>query len=111
MRMLRWMCGVTKKDKTRNECIRGTTRVTQASENKTERRLKRRRPVMRRDEKNTVKRVLITSIPGRRKKARPETRWKETRDLNTAGLNPVEAINRARYGRRSIATPAPPHER
>ncbi len=31
MRMLRWMCGVTRKEKIRNEHIRGTTRVAQAS--------------------------------------------------------------------------------
>ena len=39
MRMLRWMCGVTRKDKIRNEHIRGTTRVAQASKQITERRL------------------------------------------------------------------------
>ena len=33
MRMLRWMCGVTYKDDIRNEHIRGTTRVEQASKN------------------------------------------------------------------------------
>ena len=29
-RVLRWMCGETKKDKIRSEYVRGTTRVTQA---------------------------------------------------------------------------------
>ena len=40
MRMLRWTCGVTMRDKIRNENIRGTTRVVQASKKITEKRLK-----------------------------------------------------------------------
>ena len=39
-RMPRWMCGVTWRDKIRNEHIRGTTRVVQASKKITETRLK-----------------------------------------------------------------------
>ena len=41
MRMLmRWMCGVTRKDKIQNEHIRRTARVVQASKKITEERLK-----------------------------------------------------------------------
>ena len=36
---IRWMCGVTRKDNIRNEHIRGTTRVKQASKKITEKRL------------------------------------------------------------------------
>ena len=36
MRMLRWMCGVTRRDKIRNENIRGTTRLEQPSKKITE---------------------------------------------------------------------------
>ncbi len=36
MRMLRWVYGVTRKDKIRNEYLRGTTKVVQASKKITE---------------------------------------------------------------------------
>ena len=40
MRMLRWMCGVTKLDKIRNERIRWTTKVGEITKKVQERRLK-----------------------------------------------------------------------
>ena len=67
MRMLRWMCGVTKKDKIRNEHIRGTTKVAQAARKITERRLKWYGHVMRMEEAQVVKRVMMKAIPGKRK--------------------------------------------
>ena len=39
MRMLRWMCGVTRNDKIKNEHIPGTRRMARASKQTTERRL------------------------------------------------------------------------
>ena len=40
MRMLRWMCGVSKLDKIRNERIRGTTKVGEIKKKVQERRWK-----------------------------------------------------------------------
>ena len=65
MRMQRWMCGVTRKDKIRNEHIRGTTKVVQASSKITERRLKWYGHVMRMEEDHVVRRVMTKAIPGK----------------------------------------------
>ena len=50
MRMLRWMCGVTKLDKIRNERIRGTTKGGEITKKVQERRLNWYGHVMRREE-------------------------------------------------------------
>ena len=91
MRMLRWMCRVTRKDKIRNEHIRGTTRVAQASKKITERRLNWYGHVMRRDGEHILRKVVradIRGLPGKRKRGRPKTRWKDAcqRDLKSTGL-------------------------
>ena len=59
MRILRWMCGVTRKYKNRNEHIRGTTKVVQASRKITERRLKWYGHVMRMEEDHVVRRAGV----------------------------------------------------
>ena len=88
MRMLRWMCGVTRKDKIRNEHIRGTTSVAQASKKITERKLNWYGHVMRRDGEHILRKVLRADIQGKRKRGRPKTRWKDAcqRYLKSTGL-------------------------
>ena len=73
--MLRWMRGVIRKDTIRNEHMRGTTRVMQASKNITERRLNWYGRVMRRGVEHMPRKVLRTDIPGKKKRERPKTRW------------------------------------
>ena len=58
MRMLRWMCGVTRRDKIRNQYTRETTRVVQASKKITEKRLKLYGHVRRMKEEHIVRRML-----------------------------------------------------
>ena len=96
MRMLRWMCGVTRKDKIRNEHIRGPTRVAQASKKITERRLNWYRHVMKRDEEHILRKVLRMDVPGKRKKGRPKIGWKDAcqRDLKSTGLRVGEEMDR-----------------
>ena len=105
MRMLRWMCGVTRKDKIRNEHIRGTTRVAQASKKITERRLIWYGHVMRRDGEHILRKVLRADIPGKRKRGRPKTRWKDAcqRDLKDTGLRAGEETDRSMWRRKIIS--------
>ena len=58
MRMLPWMCGVTKLDKIRNERIRGTSKVGEIAKNVQERRVKWCRHVMRREEHYVGRRAM-----------------------------------------------------
>ena len=105
MRMLRRMCGVTRKDKIRNEHIRGTTRVAQASKKITERRLIWYGHVMRRDGEHILRKVLRADIPGKRMRGRPKTRWKDAcqRDLKSTGLRAGEETDRAMWRRKIIS--------
>ena len=65
MRMLRWLCGVTRRDKIRNEDIRGITRVAQASTYITEKRLECYGHVRRLKEEHMVGRMLDVDMQGK----------------------------------------------
>ena len=65
MKMLRWMCGVTRKDRIRNVYIRGTTKVTEVSKKIQEARLRWFGHVRRRDKNYIGRRIMELEVPGR----------------------------------------------
>ncbi len=64
MRMLRWMCGVTKLDEIRNERIRGTRKVGEITKKVQERMLKWYGHVMRREEHYVGRRAMEMKVQG-----------------------------------------------
>ena len=74
MRMLRWMSGVTKLDRIRNERIRGTTKEGEISKKVLESRLKWHGCVLRREDEYVGKRVMGVEVPGKRRRGRPKRR-------------------------------------
>ncbi|XP_066953239.1 uncharacterized protein [Macrobrachium rosenbergii] len=98
MQMLRWMCGVTKMDRIKNERIRGTTKVVELSKKAQERRLQWHGHVMRRDESYVGRRVMQMEVPGRRVRGRPERRWMDVvrEDIRDKQLSEDDAFDRAR---------------
>ena len=85
MRMLRWMCGVTRRDKIRNEKIRGST----ISKKVQECRMRWYGHVMRRDEEYVGKRVMGIEMQGSRRRGRPKKRWVDCvkDDMREKGLS------------------------
>ena len=87
MRMLRWMCRVTKLDKIRNERIRGTMKVGEITKKVQERRLKWYGHVMRREEHYVGRRAIeIIKVQGIRKRGSPKRIWmgKQNDDIKGA---------------------------
>ena len=103
MRMLRWMCGVTKLDKIRNERIRGTTKMVEITKKVQERRLQRDGHVMRREELYVGRRAMVMKVQGRRKRGRPKRRWldKVKDDIKEKGLSADDVYDRVPWRRMS----------
>ena len=101
MRMLRWMSGVTKLDRIRNERIRGTTKVGEISKNVQESRLKWYGHVLRREDEYVGKRVMGMEVPGKRRRGRPKRRWLDSirNDLSGRELSGEEVQDRVQWRR------------
>ena len=99
MRMLRWMSGVTKLDRIRNERIRGTTKVGEISKKVQESRLKWHGHVLRREDEYVGKRVMGMEVPGKRRRGISKRRWLDSikKDWSEGELSEEEAQDRVKW--------------
>ena len=75
MKMLRFSLGVTRKDRIKNEQVRGTVKVGQVRRKVRESRLRWYGHVKRREDAYVGRRVLEMELPGKRKVGRPKRRF------------------------------------
>ena len=102
MRMLRWMVGVTRRDRVRNDYIRGTVKVTEISKKIQESILRWYGHLRRRvGEDHVGKEVMEMEVQGNRRRGRPKGRWVDSinGDLREKNLNPEMANNRNAWRR------------
>ena len=74
LKMVRWTLGVTRKDKIRNEYVRGTAKIAKLADKLWTARLRWYGHVKRREEDYVGKRTMEMAVPGRRKKGTPRRR-------------------------------------
>lgn len=99
MKMLRWMCGVTRLDKIRNEYVRGSLGVRDIADKIQESRLRWYGHVKRRPPNYVGNLALQLSVSGRRSRGRPRTRWKDVvrRDIRESKLSETDVEDRAKW--------------
>ena len=103
MRMLRWMCGVTKLDKIRNEIMR-VNESGEIAKKVQQRRLKWYGHVMRREEHCLGRRAMEMKVQRRRERGIPKRIWlyKVKDDIKEKGLLADEMHDRATWRRMSL---------
>ena len=105
MRMLRWMCGHTRRDKIRNEDIRMKLGVTDIKDKMKENRLRWFGHLRRRPEDAPVRRVESwPDIDCRRSRGRPKMTWLAgvKNDMKERGLHVHVAMDRNEWRRRIV---------
>ena len=75
MKMLRFVMGVTRKDKIRNEYIKSTIKVERLGMKMRKVRLRWYGHVMRRDQKYVGRKIIETELLGKKRRGRPKRRF------------------------------------
>ena len=95
LKMVRWALGVTRKDKIRNECVRGTAKIAKLGNKLQNTRLRWYDHVKRREEGYVRKTMMEMAVPGRRKRGRPRRRWMDLarEDMEWVGAKEGDEVN------------------
>ena len=109
---LRWMSGVTKSDRIRNERIKGTTKVGELSKKVQESRLKWYGHVLRSEDEYVGKRVMGMEVPGKRRRGRPKRRWLDSikNDLSERELSGEEVLLKTEFNGGVSQDTSTPHK-
>ena len=96
MKMLSFAMGVTRKDKIRNEYIRGTVKVERLGMKMREGRLRWYGHVMRRDQKYFGRKMIEMELPGKSKRVRPNRRFLDVvrEDMGEIGAKKTDVKDR-----------------
>ncbi|XP_048006510.1 uncharacterized protein LOC125241869 [Leguminivora glycinivorella] len=103
MKMLRWMCGVTRLDRIRNEHVRGSLGVRDIADKLQESRLRWYGHVKRRPPEYIGNVAMDLSIAGSRGRGRPKMRWADTiaKDMRACDVSVDDTSDRAKWKERT----------
>jgi len=111
MRMLRWILGLTLRDRKRNDDIRRILGVACITDNVREARLRWYGHIQQREEDDCVKRILEANVGGQRSRRRQRKRRIDVvKDnmMEDLQINVEDAKNRAEWRKRTrVADPSP----
>ena len=98
LKMVRWALGVTRKDKIRNEYVRGTAKIAKLGEKLRNARLRWYGHIKRRED-YVGKRMMEMAVPGIRKRGRPRRRWMNLvrEDMERVGIREGDEVDRVKW--------------
>ena len=103
LKMVRWALGVTRKDKIKNEYVRGTAKIAKLGDKLRGMRLRWYGHLKRREEGYVGKRMIEMAILGKRKRGRPKRRWMDLvkKDMEMVGARDRDEVDRVLWRRLS----------
>ena len=99
MRMVRWMCGVSLRERCTNMELREKLGIESVSDVLRRRRLRWFGHVLRKEDEDWVKKCMDLEVDGNRRRGRPRRRWRDVvmRDMEDCGLVKEDAFDRAKW--------------